>query len=154
MRLHELRPFEGEIKKKKRVGRGPASGLGCTSGKGNKGQNARSGGGTPPYFEGGQMPLVRRLPKRGFKNPNKVEYNIINLKDLIKRFPDKDEITLDDLEKIFKRKRPIKILGMGEVSKALKVCAHKFSKSAIEKIEKAGGQVKVLEVKDSVASGR
>lgn len=147
MRLHELKPFKGEFKKKKRVGRGPASGWGCTSGKGNKGQNSRSGGGTPPYFEGGQMPLVRRLPKRGFKNPNKIEYNIINLDELIKKFPEKEEITLEDLENVFKKNLPIKILGNGEITKPIKVSAHKFSKSAIEKIKKAGGEVIELEVK-------
>ncbi len=104
MKLHELKPFPGEIKAKKRIGRGPASGQGCTAGKGNKGQNARAGKGPAPWFEGGQMPLVRRLPKRGFKNPFKVEYNVFNLEFIEKKFNDKDEITLEDLYKYCKKK--------------------------------------------------
>ena len=97
MRLHELKPFKGELKNRKRRGRGPASGLGCTSGKGNKGQRSRSGKGPAPAFEGGQMPLVRRLPKRGFKNPFRVDYNEISLGFLAKKFGDKQEITLEDM---------------------------------------------------------
>ncbi|GAB6888570.1 50S ribosomal protein L15 [Desulfothermus okinawensis JCM 13304] len=145
MKLHELKPFPGEIKAKKRIGRGPASGQGCTAGKGNKGQNARAGKGPAPWFEGGQMPLVRRLPKRGFKNPFKVEYNVFNLEFIEKKFNDKDEITLEDLYKYCKKDRPIKILGKGEINKGFKIWAHKFSKSALEKINQAGGEAKVLE---------
>ena len=146
MKLHELKPFPGELKQKKRIGRGPASGQGCTAGKGNKGQNARAGKGPAPMFEGGQMPLVRRLPKRGFKNyPFRVEYNVINLDFLEKKFKDKEEITLDDLYKFCKKNRPIKILGRGEITKAFKIWAHKFSKSALEKIKNAGGEAKILE---------
>jgi large subunit ribosomal protein L15 len=147
MRLHELKAFKGELKVKKRRGRGPASGLGCTAGKGNKGQKARAGKGPSPWFEGGQMPLVRRLPKRGFKNPFRVEYNIVNLDVIDKKFADKEEVTLEDLYTFCKKDMPIKILGRGELNRPLKIYAHKFSKSAIEKIKKVGGEAKVLEGK-------
>ena len=148
MQLHDLYPFPEERKTRKRVGRGSGSGLGCTAGKGNKGQNARAGGGVRPGFEGGQMPLQRRLPKHGFKNfPFKVAYQVINLDRLVAAFGDKTDISLDD---IYQRGlapfgSPVKILAGGEVQGALKVEAHKFSTTAAEKIRKAGGEARELE---------
>ena len=148
MQLHSLYPFPEERKTRKRVGRGSGSGLGCTAGKGNKGQNARAGGGVPAGFEGGQMPLQRRLPKRGFKNyPFKITYSVISLGRLVEAFP---EITEISLEAIYGRKlavngSPVKILGDGDVSAALQVEAHKFSASARQKIENAGGKANALE---------
>ena len=122
MQLHNLFPFPEERKTRRRVGRGSGSGLGCTAGKGNKGQNARAGGGVRPGFEGGQMPLQRRLPKHGFKNfPFKVTYDVINLD------------------------APVKVLSRGEVKSAIKVEAHKFSQAAAEKIRNAGGEATELE---------
>lgn len=149
MNLNELYPFAEERKSRKRVGRGSGSGLGCTSGKGNKGQNARSGGGVRPGFEGGQMPLQRRLPKRGFKNyPFKAEYEVINLARLVAAFEGKNEISLEDIydRGLCARNASVKILGEGDVAAAIKVEAHKFSQSAAEKIRAAGGEVKELEV--------
>ncbi|WP_353116274.1 50S ribosomal protein L15 [Nitratidesulfovibrio sp.] len=148
MRLHELYPFAEERATRKRVGRGSGSGLGCTSGKGNKGQNARAGGGVRPGFEGGQMPLQRRLPKRGFKNaPFKATYEVINLDRLVAAFEGKTDITLEDIYErgLCKAGASVKILGVGEVSVALTVEAHKFSASAAEKIRNAGGEAKALE---------
>ncbi len=148
MRLHELYPFAEERASRKRVGRGSGSGLGCTSGKGNKGQNARAGGGVRPGFEGGQMPLQRRLPKRGFKNaPFKATYEVINLDRLVASFEGKTNITLEDIYErgLCKAGASVKILGVGEVSVALTVEAHKFSASAAEKIRNAGGEAKALE---------
>lgn len=148
MRLHELYPFAEERASRKRVGRGSGSGLGCTSGKGNKGQNARAGGGVRPGFEGGQMPLQRRLPKRGFKNaPFKATYEVINLDRLVASFEGKTDITLEDIyaRGLCKAGASVKILGVGEVSVALTVEAHKFSASAAEKIRNAGGKAKALE---------
>lgn len=148
MNLNELYPFAEERKTRKRVGRGAGSGLGCTSGKGNKGQKARSGGNIRLGFEGGQMPLQRRLPKRGFKNyPFKVEYEVINLDRLMAAFEGKTEITLDDIydRGLCTYGAPVKILGEGELSVALKIEAHKFSQSAAEKIRTAGGEARELE---------
>lgn len=147
MNLHELYPFPEERKQRKRLGRGTATGQGSTSGKGHKGQNARSGGGVPVWFEGGQMPLQRRLPKRGFKNPFRVAYQALNVGDLLSLFPDQEEITLEDLyaKGVAVRTKPIKILGQGDVAKAVKVTAHKFSKQAAEKITQAGGQAIAVE---------
>jgi large subunit ribosomal protein L15 len=147
MQLHELISFPEERKQRKRVGRGSATGWGCTSGKGNKGQNSRSGGGVKPGFEGGQMPLQRRLPKRGFNNHFRVEYTPLNLDDLAKVFEGKGEISLEDIYErgLAKRGAPVKVLGRGEVSQALTVEAHRFSKSAVEKLTQAGGQAKALE---------
>ncbi len=148
-KLHQLHPFYGEKKKRKRVGRGEGSGHGGTSCRGHKGQNARSGGGVPPWFEGGQMPLVRRVPKRGFRSPFRKEYNIINLDQLEKKFKDKDNISLKDLYSICKRKKlPIKILSRGEIQRPIKIEAHKFSKQAKEKILQAGGEVIELEAEE------
>jgi large subunit ribosomal protein L15 len=146
--MSSLRPNKGAKKGKKRVGRGPGSGHGKTSGKGHKGQKARSGGAKPIWFEGGQMPLYRRLPKRGFKNPFRVEYQVVNL-DTIERNYSAGEVvdTKSLLEKgILKdEKMPVKILGRGEISKALTFDVEKISESAKSKIEKAGGKVNVKE---------
>lgn len=146
MKLHELKPAEGSRKERKRVGRGMASGHGKTSGRGHKGQKARSGGGVRPGFEGGQNPLYRRLPKRGFKNPFRKEYAIINL-DTLNRFEEGTNVTPELLiEKgIVKNVRHgIKVLGNGEINVKLTVSAHKFSQSAVEKIEAAGGKTEVV----------
>lgn len=146
MRLHDLYPAEGSTKKVKRVGRGTGSGHGKTSTRGHKGQNARSGGGVRPGFEGGQMPLYRRLPKRGFTNIFKKVYEVINVEQL-NVFEDNSKITPELLiEKgIIKNvKDGVKILGNGELKVKLDVSAHAFSKSAIEKIEAAGGRAEVI----------
>ncbi len=148
MRLHELYPFPEERKQRKRVGRGSGSGWGCTSGKGHKGQNARAGGGVRPGFEGGQMPLQRRLPKRGFNNSIfTARYEVINIGQLVAAFEGKSDITLDDIyaRGLARAGASVKILGNGECSVAIKVEAHKFSASAVEKIQKAGGEAKALE---------
>lgn len=146
MKLHELKPAAGSRKAPKRIGRGTGSGLGRNAGKGEKGQNARSGGGVRPGFEGGQMPLYRRLPKRGFTNPFSKELVSINV-DRLNIFENGTEITPEILlEKrvISKVKDGVKILGNGTLEKSLTVKGCKFSKSAIEKIEAAGGKVEVM----------
>ena len=146
MKLHELKPAEGSRKVRNRVGRGIGSGNGKTSGKGHKGQNARSGGGVRPGFEGGQNPLFRRLPKRGFTNINRKEYAIVNL-DVLNRFEDGAEVTaalLLETGVVSNEKAGIKILGHGTLSKKLTVKAHKFSASAKEAIENAGGSIEVI----------
>jgi large subunit ribosomal protein L15 len=147
MRLHELYPFAEERKARRRVGRGQGSGLGSTSGKGLKGQKQRSGGGPRPGFEGGQMPLQRRLPKRGFTNIFKAEYTVINLDRLLECFTGKEEISLEDIyaRGLAKAGEAVKILGRGDPSSPLKVEAHKFSASAREKLEKSGGAARALE---------
>lgn len=147
MKLNELYPFPEERKNRKRVGRGSATGWGCTSGKGNKGQKSRAGGGVRPGFEGGQMPLHRRLPKRGFKNRFRVAYAPLNLERLASAFEGQTEISLEDIYKrgLVKEGAPVKILGQGELSAALTIEAHKFSASAAEKIKNAGGEAKALE---------
>ncbi len=145
MKLSELKPAAGSRKKAKRIGRGVGSGHGKTSCRGHKGQGARSGGGVPSWFEGGQMPIQRRLPKRGFTNIFRINYNIINLKDLDK-IKSNDPITLELLreKRIVKRNEPIKILGEGKLTKPVTVHAKKFSKTAIKKIEEAGGKAVVV----------
>lgn len=146
MKLSELSPQEGSKKRPKRVGRGPGSGHGKTSGKGHKGQKARSGGGKGAGFEGGQMPLVRRVPKRGFVNIFKKDYSIINLSSL-GGFDGKEAITPGLLKEagIIKRSAmAIKVLGDGDIDKPLTIMAHKFSKSALQKIQAAGGKAEVL----------
>jgi len=147
MQLHELYPFPEERKQRKRLGRGRGTGQGCTAGKGNKGQNARAGGGVRPSFEGGQMPIQRRLPKRGFKNAFKVSYSPVNLDRIVEAFPNLTEITLDAIYErgLVARGNLVKILANGELNKALTIEAHKFSASALEKITKAGGSAKSLE---------
>lgn len=147
MRLHDLNPGPGaKSAARKRVGRGIGSGHGKTSGRGQKGQLARSGGGKGPWFEGGQTPLVRRLPKRGFKNIFKKEYAIVNVAAL-NRFESGTVVTPELLLEaglINRVKDGIKILGDGDLQQTLTVRAHKFSKSAAEKIEGAGGKVEVI----------
>lgn len=147
MKLHELKPSEGAFKTSKRLGRGVASGHGKTSGKGHKGQNARSGGGVRPGFEGGQLPLFRRLPKRGFSNAMfKKEYATINVSDLDK-FEDGAVVTpelLKEMGILKKQLSGVKVLGNGELTKKITVKAHKFSNSAIEKIESKGGKAEVI----------
>lgn len=147
MRLHELRPSPGaKARDRKRVGRGIGSGHGKTAGRGHKGQLARSGGGKGPTFEGGQTPLVRRLPKRGFTNIFKKEYVIVNVAAL-NQFESGTVVTpelLREVGLVKQMKDGIKILGEGELTQALTVRAHKFSKSAAAKIEGAGGKVEVI----------
>jgi large subunit ribosomal protein L15 len=146
MKLSELTPNIGSRHKKKRVGRGPGSGHGGTSCRGTKGQKSRSGGGVRLGFEGGQMPLIRRLPKRGFTRIFKEEYNIVNVRSLEEKFNDNEEVTPSILKQrgLVKKDLPIKILGSGEITKKLKVKVAGFSKSAREKILKAGGSVEIL----------
>ena len=146
MRLEELKPAEGSKHRAKIVGRGIGSGTGKTSGKGHKGQNARSGGGVRPGFEGGQMPLYRRLPKRGFKNIFAKQYVSINVEELNK-FDDGAEVTAEALMDkgiISKALDGVKILGRGDVTKKVNVKVAKYSASATEKIEKAGGKAEVM----------
>ncbi|MEK5036646.1 50S ribosomal protein L15 [Sporosarcina sp. FSL K6-3457] len=146
MKLHDMKPADGARKKRKRVGRGTGSGHGKTSGRGHDGQNARSGGGVRLGFEGGQIPLFQRLPKRGFTNINRKEYAIVNL-DTLNRFDAGTEVTPELLLEsgiVSKAKSGIKILGNGTLDKKITVKAHKFSASAVEAIEKAGGQTEVV----------
>lgn len=146
MRLEELKPAKGAVRKAKRVGRGPGSGSGKTAGKGHKGQKARSGGVKPAGFEGGQMPLQRRIPKRGFTNIFRKEYAIVNLSDLAK-ITGTDPVTPEMLKQsglINDMKDGLKVLGMGDFKVKLTVRAHKFSKSAVEKIQAAGGKAEVI----------
>ncbi len=146
MNLHNLAPAPGSKKRRKRIGRGPGSGHGKTATKGHKGILARSGGGKRPGFEGGQMRLVRRLPKFGFTNPSRIEYSIVNLKSF-EQWAGEGTVTPQAMVDagLIKRKRlPIKILGVGELKKSLVVQAHKFSKSAEAKIQAAGGRVEVI----------
>ena len=147
MTLNNMSPAPGAQTEKKRLGRGIGSGLGKTSGKGHKGQNARSGGGVRPGFEGGQMPLVRRIPKRGFTNNFKKVYSIVNVSDL-EKFADGTEVTAELLlqEGVLSKVEEygLKVLGNGTLTKKLVVKANKFTKSAAEIIEKAGGKAEVL----------
>lgn len=145
MNLSDLRPPAGANKKRKRVGRGPGSGHGVTAGRGEKGQKSRSGYSRKRGFEGGQMPLIRRVPKRGFHNPFRTEYETVNVSRLAEL--EGDEFTPESLlaSKVVRdRNAPVKILGDGEISRKVTVSAHKFSKSAKEKIEAAGGQAIVI----------
>jgi large subunit ribosomal protein L15 len=146
MKLHELKPAEGSRKERKRLGRGIGSGQGKTAGKGHKGQNARSGGGVRLGFEGGQTPLYRRLPKRGFTNISRKEYAIVNL-DTLNRFVDGTEVTpelLIETGVVSSEKAGIKVLAKGTLEKKLTVKAHKFSSAAKEAIEAAGGNTEVI----------
>ncbi len=150
MKLHDLRPSEGAKKDKKRVGRGISAGQGKTAGRGTKGQNARSGGGVRPYFEGGQLPLVRKLPfvrGYGFFNPYKVEFKPVNVDQLAERFESGDEVSPQTLSDVGLVKHPndlIVVLGRGEIDWPLKVQVHRISDSARAKIESAGGTVELL----------
>ncbi len=152
MDLSNLHPPEGARRKRKRIGRGEGSGTGVTAGRGHKGAKSRSGFKRKRGFEGGQMPLHRRVPKRGFHNPFRVEYAVVNLDTLSARFDDGTEVTPELLRdrRIVRRSRAlIKVLGRGELSKRLTVKAHRFSAAASQAIAAAGGQVEVL----SAASG-
>jgi len=142
MKLSELKATPGSRKDRKRIGRGIGSGTGKTSGRGQKGQKSRSGGNPHPWFEGGQMPLYRRLPKRGFTNIFKKEYEIVNLSQLV-GLETKNPITPEVMREkgIIRRVDSVKILGNGELPEAVTVHAQKFSRSAVEKIEKSGGKV-------------
>jgi len=149
MKLHELRPAPGSTRRRKRVGRGIAAGQGKTAGRGTKGQKSRSGGSLPPYFEGGQLPFVRRLPfVRGFTNIFKVHYHPVNLKHLdAARFPADAEVTPETLAAaglIRSAKKPVVLLGDGDVGRPLKVKVHRISASARAKVEAAGGTVEIL----------
>lgn len=146
MKLHELKPVEGARHSKKRVGRGTGSGLGKTSTRGHKGQNARSGGGVRPGFEGGQTPLFKRLPKRGFTSLNRIEYAVVNLEQL-NVFKEGTVVNTEKLIKeglINKDFKKIKVLGNGKLNVKLTVRAHKFSKSAEQGIIDAGGNIEVI----------
>lgn len=153
MQLHDLYPFTEERKQRRRVGRGQGSGLGGTSGRGHKGQNARSGGGVRPGFEGGQMPLQRRLPKHGFKNALfKIRYGVVNLDTLQEAFKDIKDISLEDIYKrrLVKKDELVKVLARGDVQKPLNIEAHHFSRAAMDKITKSGGKAVELLADDAV----
>ncbi|MGB3941906.1 MAG: 50S ribosomal protein L15 [Candidatus Manganitrophaceae bacterium] len=146
MKISDLTPHDGEKKKKKRIGRGPGSGHGKTSTKGHKGQGARSGGTKAPGFEGGQQPLIRRIPKRGFKNIFKKEYAVVNLKRL-DLFPVETVINpqfLYDTGVVKRLGEQVKVLAEGNLTKPMVIAAHKFSKEALKKIEAAGGRAEIL----------
>ena len=148
MRLHELSPNPGSRQRRKRVGRGDSSGLGKTAGRGEKGQKSRTGSKIRPFFEGGQIPLFRRLPKRGFNQPNHIEYALVNLNILEDNFAAGDVVDAESLRAkklLGKAEKMIKILANGELTKALTVKAEKFSAAAQAKIEAAGGKVEVVE---------
>lgn len=147
MKLNDLQPAPGSTKDRKRVGRGISAGKGKTAGRGEKGQKKRSGGGKGKYFEGGQLPLVRRLPLlRGFTNFNRVEYQPVNVRELAERFEAGAEVTPEALavDRIVRLSLPVVILGDGDIDVALNVKAHRFSAGARQKIEAAGGTVEVL----------
>ena len=153
--LNNLKPAEGSTHKKKRVGRGPGSGLGKTAGKGHKGQKSRSGYSSKIGFEGGQMPLQRRLPKRGFTNIFKKKWLEVSLAKLEENFNAGDEITpaiLHERGLIKKAKHDLVILGTGDMSKALKISAHRFTNTAKDKIEKAGGSITEIKREKAVAA--
>jgi large subunit ribosomal protein L15 len=146
MKLHQLAPAPGSKQRRKRIGRGPGSGHGKTATKGHKGLLARSGGGKRPGFEGGQMPLIRRVPKVGFQNPFRIEYAIVNLKALAS-LGQVERVTPDTLVEaglVRRKTRPIKVLGSGDLGRPLVIQAHKFSKSALDKIQAAGGRAEVI----------
>jgi large subunit ribosomal protein L15 len=146
MKLHDLHPSPGSKTKRKRLGRGPGSGLGKTAGKGHKGLLARSGRANQAGFEGGQMPLARRLPKRGFTNTFRIEYSVLNIKALVaqEKTTHFNPAILHEIGLIKGRNLLVKILGSGDIDRPLVVEAHKFSDSAKQKIENAGGQAKVI----------
>jgi len=149
MKLSDLRPARGAVRPRKRVGRGESSGSGGTAGKGHKGHKARSGGGSAPWHEGGQMPLQRRVPKGGFKNINRVDYQVVNVGDL-NRFEAGTEVTLALLKEFNLAKRlslPVKLLGTGAVDRAVRVRVHAASAAARAKVEAAGGAVELLKPK-------
>ncbi len=146
MKLNELKGAPGARKRKRRIGRGHGSGRGKTSGRGHKGQKSRSGGSIPAWFEGGQMPLTRRMPRKGFKNPCRREYEVINLRDL-ERSGLEGTVTVGVLKAAgvaTSSRKPIKILAMGEISRALNLRVHAVSAEALKKIEAAGGTVELV----------
>ncbi len=148
MKLNELKPAKNSTRPKKRIGRGEGSGWGKTAGRGHKGQKSRSGGSIPPWFEGGQMPLVRRLPKRGPRiiAHKRIEYDVVNV-EILNRFDNGTTITPEVLREtgiISSKNSKIKVLGQGELEKQLTVRVHGFSKSAVEKIESSGGTTEVI----------
>ena len=148
MKLHEMYPAAGSKKDRKRVGRGPGTGLGKTAGRGHKGQKSRSGYSRRLGFEGGQMPLVRRVPKRGFTNPFRTDYAVINVGDLGAREDLEERVDPEILRAkgmVRRNKKPVKVLAKGEIDRPLTVAAHKFSRAAREKIEAAGGTCEELE---------
>jgi len=145
--LSNLGPNPGATKKRKRLGRGPGSGHGKTAGRGHKGQKSRSGGAKPAWFEGGQLPLYRRLPKRGFKNPFRVEYQIVNLYQLEAKFDAGavvDKATLESVRLIRDAEKPVKLLAKGELTKPMTIKVDAASKKAIEMVKKVGGTVELL----------
>ena len=147
MKLHELSPAPGSRKARKRVGRGDSSGLGKTAGRGDKGQKSRTGSVIRPFFEGGQSPFFRRLPKRGFKNPDRVVFQLVNLNIIDANFNAGDVVdaaTLREKKLLGKATLPIKILANGEITKAVTVKAEAFSAAAVSKIEAAGGKTEVI----------
>ena len=148
MKLHDLKPNQGSKKDRKRVGRGYGSGYGKTAGRGTKGQNSRSGGGVPLWHQGGDTPYYRRMPKKpGFRNFNRIEFQEVNL-EYLSQFRKDSEVTpevLREADLIDTLSRPVVILSRGELKKPLKIKAHRFSRKAVEKIEKAGGTVEVIE---------
>jgi large subunit ribosomal protein L15 len=146
MKLSDLKPIVGAMKARKRVGRGTGSGHGTTAGYGNKGQRSTSGGTKAKGFEGGQMPLTRRIPKRGFKNPFRKEYSLINVGDLAV-FKGKEKVNIEDILQagcVNKMKDGVKLLSDGEIDFPIKIAVHRASKKAIEKIQAQGGEVEVL----------
>ena len=147
MKLHELSPAPGSRKARKRVGRGDSSGLGKTAGRGDKGQKSRTGSVIRPFFEGGQIPFFRRLPKRGFKNPDRVVFQLVNLSVIDANFNAGDVVdaaSLREKKLLGKATLPIKILANGEITKAVTVKAEAFSQAAVSKIEAAGGKTEVI----------
>ena len=148
MKLHDMSPTPGSRKRRKRVGRGDSSGLGKTAGRGEKGQKSRTGSVIRPFFEGGQIPLFRRLPKRGFNHPQHMEYELVNLTIINEHFEageTVDESSLRAKNLLAKSLRPIKVLANGEITKAVTVRAAKFSAAAVAKIEAAGGKTEIAE---------
>jgi large subunit ribosomal protein L15 len=146
MKLNDLTYANGARKKRRRIGRGQGSGRGGTSGKGHKGQKARSGGSIPPWFEGGQMPLARRLPIKGFKNPNRRRFEVINVRD-IERSGLEGDVTVDVLRTsgvVSSGKLPVKVLGSGDISRAVNLKVHAVSETAKQKVEAAGGTVEIV----------
>jgi large subunit ribosomal protein L15 len=146
MDLSNLSPSKGAKRPRKRVGRGPGSGNGKTAGRGHKGKGARSGGNTPPGYEGGQMPLQRRLPKRGFRNRFRREFSVVNLGQLAESFEPQSVVDVESLvrEGLVRRGRPVKVLADGTLDKPFTVKAHAFSDAAKERIRKAGGRAEVI----------
>jgi large subunit ribosomal protein L15 len=147
MRLNELKPAKGAVRPRKRLGCGTGSGRGGTSTKGHKGQQSRSGGGTPPWFEGGQMPLQRRIPKRGFVNPTRKIYAVVNLRDLAQRFESGATVGLAELceaRLIPSQDLPVKLLATGALEHPLTIQVHAASRAAVEKVGQAGGKVEIL----------